>query len=92
MEQSEAIERLKRVRLIEVESVRMTKVDQSGPKRLERSGAIERIERFEQKVVGFSLFRHGETPTAAALAGAEGFAVATRRATVGSRIFPALIY
>ena len=36
-------------------------------------------------------FSCGETPAAAALAGAESFVVATHRASVGSGIFPALL-
>jgi hypothetical protein len=54
-------------------------------KRLER---FERLKRFERKKWSSS---HGETPAAAALAGAESFAAAARRATVGSGIFPALL-
>jgi hypothetical protein len=50
---------------------------------------MERMERLERgKVVSSS---DGETPAAATPAGAESFAAATRRATVGSGIFPALL-
>jgi hypothetical protein len=50
---------------------------------------MERMERLERgKVVSSS---DGETPAVATPAGAESFAAAARRATVGSGIFPALL-
>ena len=68
--------------------------DRKFPKRLERSKAIERLERFEHR--RFSVFRlwlfcYGNTPAVAALARAESFAAAARGAAVSAGIFPALL-